>query len=299
MAEEPPTDFAEHDKMTQGTRIDSHRHRNKIVFLGGGRITAALLSGLRLANCRLPIVVHDRNAHKLRALTKEFGVAIEPDLLCAVEQAYLLVLAVRPANVAGALEEIRRGLPQSKVLKKRKDVLACSLAAGIPLALLRELSGPQFRWARAMPSPLARTRNGLTAVAFDRRFPRAGRDLVRRFFEHVSSIVEVPEAQFDIFTATYSPSHGYHAVNTLAAAAQELGLDRRTAFVAAAHALADAIRSWRKGDESLDALRHEAATPGGIAATVMKSMDDSGYARIARRALRAGVQRARANARLP
>ena len=283
--------------MTQGTRIESNHHPNKIVFLGGGRITAALLSGLRFAGCKLPIVVHDHNACKLRALKRKFGVGTEPDLLRAVEQAQLLVLAVRPANVASALGDLRRGL-QAKVFRRRKDTLACSLAAGIPLRRLRRLSGPQFLWGRAMPSPVARTGNGLTAVAFARRFPRAGRDLVRRFFQNVGSVVEIPEARFDAFTAAYSPSHGYHAVKTLAAAAQKLGVDRETAFAAAAHALADAIRSWREGGESLEALLHEAATPGGIAATVMKSMDDSGYARIVLRALRAGQARARANARL-
>src|SRR5262249_18020705 len=97
---------------------------------------------------------------------------------------------------------------------------------------------------------------------------------------------------------TFSPSHGYHVLDTLASSAQYLGLDRKIAFVAAAHALADAIHSWRESEESLDALLQEAATPGGIAATVMQSMDASGYAQMMRRALRAGVRRARANERL-
>ena len=284
--------------MTSAKRIQPGKASDKIVFLGGGRITAALLTGLRLAKYRAPIVVHDRNAHKLHALQAEFGITPEPDLQRTLEQARMLILAVRPANVAGVLGAIQHIVPASNVLHKRKNIVACSLAAGIPLARLRNLSGSLFLWARAMPSPVARTGNGLTAVAFDGRLPLAGRDRLQNFFENVSSVVEVPERQFDTFTATYSPSHGYHAVKTLATAAHQLGLDRKTAFAAAAHALADAIHSWRDGDESLDALLHEAATPGGVAATVMKTMDDSGYARIVRNALRAGRARAQANARL-
>ena len=42
--------------------------KNAIVFLGGGRITGALLAGLRLAGYGRPIVVHDRHARKLRQL---------------------------------------------------------------------------------------------------------------------------------------------------------------------------------------------------------------------------------------
>jgi len=272
-------------------------HSQKIVLLGGGRITSALLSGLRLAQYREPIVVHDRNPHKLRALKKEFRIAIEPDLFRALAQAHLLIVAVRPANVMDLLRQIRQA--QTEVSpRNRPDVLACSLAAGIPLARLRTGLGSPFRWARAMPSPVARTGHGLTAVAFDRGFPKPGRALVKRFFGNVSTVVEVPETQFDAFTVTYSPSHGYHALRTLAWASQQVGLDPKNAYIAAAHALADAIDAWRNGDESLEALLHEAATPGGIAATVMNSMDSSGYARLVRKALRAGIGRARANARL-
>ena len=39
-----------------------------IVFLGGGRITTALVAGLRLSGYDKPIVVYDRNAHKLRTI---------------------------------------------------------------------------------------------------------------------------------------------------------------------------------------------------------------------------------------
>jgi pyrroline-5-carboxylate reductase len=75
-------------------------------------------------------------------------------------------------------------------------------------------------------------------------------------------------------------------------------LDRQTALTAAAHALADGISSWRDGDVELDDLIEEAATPGGIAATVMSTMDQGKYQALVEKALRAGVARSRENARL-
>jgi pyrroline-5-carboxylate reductase len=125
----------------------------------------------------------------------------------------------------------------------------------------------------------------------------ADRKRVRNFFSQVGPVVELPESKFDAFTATYSVSHGYHAVATLARAAERLGLDRRTALTAAAHALSAGVVAWRESGSSLQELLHEAATPGGIAATVMNTMDSGGYAKIVQRALRAGVTRARQNAR--
>lgn len=264
-----------------------------IVFLGGGRITAALLAGLRLANYRHPILVHDRNRDKLKALQKQFGVMVEPNLMRAVTRAQLLIVAVRPLDVAAILTEVSQA-----EFKAKRNPVACSLAAGIPFAKLRAKLGAPVRWSRAMPSPAARTGNGLTALTFDPRFPLSARKLVRDFFFSVGAVAEIPERKMDAFMVTFSPSHGYHALAALAQSAQKLGLDRKTAFAAASHAVADGIVSWRQGRESLEALLHEAATPGGIAAAVMNAMDEKGYSKTIERALRAGLARAHKNAKL-
>ena len=267
-----------------------------IVFLGGGRITSALLAGLKRARYKAPIVVHDRNAHKLRALKKEFGVAVEPDLARAITQAELLMIAVRPSDVDNMLAEVRKLLTKVRSKHAVPPLLACSLAAGVPLKKLKAGLPRPVRWARAMPSPVARSLRGLTAVAFEPSFPPGARKQIRGLFTNVSPVLEIPESKFDVFTATYSCSHGYHALAVLAKAAQKLGLDRETAFIAAAHGLADGIFAWREENAALDKLLHEAATPGGISAAVMKTMDEHGYVNAVEKGLRAGVARARKTA---
>jgi pyrroline-5-carboxylate reductase len=260
-----------------------------IVFLGGGRITSALLAGLRLSGYKQPIVVHDRHPRKLQRLKRQYGVAIEPDLHRAVESAHLLITAVRPDSVRGLLKEIgTRNI--------RRRLTAVSLAAGVPLSKLRSGLGPPVRWARAMPSPVSRSRRGLTALSFDRSLSGAARVEVRGLFKQVGAVLEIPENQLDAFTVTFSSSHGYHALSTLVDAAVAIGLDRKSARVAAAHALADGIEAWRAGNLHLEELLQEAATPGGTAAAVMASINDAGYARIMAQGLRAGVRRARKNA---
>lgn len=266
----------------------------RTVFLGGGRITTALIAGLRLAHYRCPLVVHDRNPHKLQKFRKH-GVRIEGSLQRAVAHADLLIIAVRPDSVAELLGQVRCFLRQAK--GRKRSTMACSLAAGIPLARLRAQLGLSVPWARAMPSPVSRTSAGLTGIVFDRRFPRGARKQLVEFFAQVGPVLEIPEGNFDAFTVTYSASHGYHALTAMANAAMRLGLGRKSAYAAAAHALADGIASWRKTGDSLDELLQEAATPGGIAATVMRSMDAAGYSSIVERGLRAGIQRAKKNAK--
>jgi pyrroline-5-carboxylate reductase len=258
------------------------------VFLGGGRITSALLAGLRLAGYDRPIVVHDRHAQKLQTLKRQYGIAVEPDLHRAVESAHLLIIAVRPDSVRELLKEIGTH-------KIRRRFTAVSLAAGVPLYNLRAGLGAA-QWARAMPSPVCRTARGLTALTFARDLSDAARAKVRNLFSMVGGVLEIPENQFDAFTVTYSSSHGYHALATLIDAAEAIGLDRKSARMAAAHALADGIAAWRAGTSPLEDLLQEASTPGGTAAAVIASIDDAGYARIVQRGLRAGIRQARKNA---
>jgi len=259
------------------------------VFLGGGRITSALLAGLPLVKIEEPIIVHDRNLKKLRELRRAYGAEIEPNLRRAVSQAKLLIIAVQPASVAELLGQIG---------SLTRPLTAVSLAAGIPLPKLRAGLGPPVRWARAMPSPLCRFGRGLTALTFAWNVPAADQREVTELFSAVGTVLEIPEAKFDAFTVTYSCSHGYHALAALAAAAQKLGLDRKTALTAAAHALADGIVAWRRDRPSLEALIEEAATPGGTAAAVMNAMDRSGFGRVIEKGLEAGTKQARRNAKL-
>ena len=258
-----------------------------VVFLGGGRITSAMLAGLRLAKTRHRLVVHDRNAGKLRDLKKRYAVGIEPDLKSAIKQADVLIVAVRPDSVRGLLQMLGQ---------EKRRLFAVSLAAGIPLDMLSKIAGPHVRWARAMPSPVCRSGRGLTAVAFPRALSSADRKRVRDLFASFGQVVEILEREFDAFTVTYSCSHGFHALATLALAAQESGLDGNTALLASAHALADGIIAWRDGKQSLGALLEEAATPGGIAEATASAMDAAGYGRAVRQGMGAGLRRARANA---
>jgi pyrroline-5-carboxylate reductase len=278
-----------------------------ITFLGGGRITSAMLAGLSLAQHDYSLVVHDRNPGKLRDLKKRYAVAIAPDLSSALKQADIIILAVRPSSIQELLGAITISMAQAPVklssaVKVKPRItrpvpLAISLAAGVPLSVLSKFGGPALNWARAMPSPVCRTGRGLTAVTFPRKLSGANRQSVRIFFASVGQVIEIPESRFDAFTVIYSSSHGYHALDLLAKAAQKAGLDRKTALLSSAHALADGIVAWRDGNIPLQSLIGEAVTPGGIAAATVSAMDTAGYERVVQQGVAAGLQRARANAR--
>jgi len=262
---------------------------NAAVFLGGGRITGALVAGLRHAGFRGRIVVCDRSAAKLRQLRRRYAVRVERDARRAAGQAGMLIVAVRPPDVLPLLAAIAP-LPRAATL--------VSLAAGVPLralerAVARRPGSGGARWTRAMPSPAARTGHGLTALAFGRAVPPAARRRVRDFFARTGAVIEIEEREFDAFTVSYSTSQGHHALAARIRAGRRIGLSPRTAFLAAAHGLVDGLHSVGEGDASLEAMLAEAATPGGIAAKVLETMRAGKYERLIERAYRAGLARAR------
>jgi len=260
---------------------------NAAVFLGGGRITGALVAGLRHAGFRGRIVVCDRHAKKLRQLRTHYAVYSQPDLRRAVAQANLLLIAVRPPDVLPLLSTI------AAMGRLPRRAVAVSLAAGVPLRALRRALGPGVEWARAMPSPACRNAHGLTALAFDRGAGQPSRRRVRDFFERVGAVVQIPEREFDAFTVAYSTSQGLHALATRIRAARGIGLSARTASVAVAHALVEGARAPGEGDASLEELLAEAATPGGVAAAVLETLRAGAYDRLVERSFRAGLALAR------
>lgn len=264
---------------------------NSTVFLGGGRIASAMIEGLRLSEYKPPIVVHDKSAAKMRRLHHEFQVRTEPKLESAVEDSGFIILAVRPDAAKELIADLVVPV-RTRLERSRKPLIIVSVMAGIPLPWLRKSLGPDICLARVMPSPLCNIRRGLTAIVFDGNCRRDGRKKVREFFGSLGAILEIPERQFNAFTVTYSSSHGLHALSALSDAGESVGLDRKIAELAAAHALGDSITALREGKASLRQMLKAAATPGGIAETTMAMMDKSGYRAAVENGVRRGFERA-------
>src|ERR1700757_3552055 len=80
------------------------------LFIGGGSIGAAMITGLRLGKFEAPIAVHDHRAERMRLLRRAHGAAEEPDLEIGVRSARLIVLAVRPDAAEEMLRELELAL---------------------------------------------------------------------------------------------------------------------------------------------------------------------------------------------
>lgn len=267
--------------------------RGATLFVGGGSIAAAMISGLTVGKYASPIIVHDRRAERMRLLRRKFQTVSEPDLANAVADAEFIVLAVRPDAAPEMLCDLARALQSAKDKPKK---IVVSVIAGLPLALLRKQIPARVDWVRAMPSPLSESGNGLTALAFARSCSSRSRRSVKRFFSEFGQVLEVPESEFNAFTVVYSPSHGLHALSALSEAAVRGGLNKHAALVAAAHALGAAEAVLKQRNADIENMVRQAATPGGTAEATMAAMDAAGYGDVVAKGVQAGIARARSMA---
>jgi pyrroline-5-carboxylate reductase len=269
----------------------SARPLGTTLFIGGGNIGAAMIAGLRVGKYAAPIAVHDHRTERMRLLRRAHGATEEPDLGTGVRTARLIVLAVRPDAAEEMLRELNVALERGSPREPRKILV--SVMAGLPLAWLRKRIRAGVRWARAMPSPLCESGNGLTALAFESGCANETREAVHRLFGTFGQVVVLPERHFDAFTVIYSPSHGMHALSALADAGVEAGLSRKTALQAAAHALRGAEAALTTGSGNLKRLERLAATPGGTAEATMAGMETAGYRNVVAQGVQQGIARAR------
>src|SRR6059058_1828921 len=97
----------------------------QLALLGGGRMGEALLAGLLDAGWEAEaLAVAEVDPERRRALETAFtGVHVVPSPAWAVPEADVVVVAVKPGDVAAALESAAPALAD--------DVLVLSIAAGV------------------------------------------------------------------------------------------------------------------------------------------------------------------------
>jgi len=127
-------------------------------FVGGGNMGGALIRGL-IARGLSPQQISVGEAHQQRriALADELGVHVTADNREAVASADVVVLAVKPQDMAGTVQAL------ADVFAQRQP-LVLSIAAGIRVADIVSWCGPGVAVVRAMPNRPALNSAGATAM---------------------------------------------------------------------------------------------------------------------------------------
>jgi pyrroline-5-carboxylate reductase len=268
--------------------------KKRIAFVGGGNMASCLIGGLiARGTLAASIVVAEPLATQRETLERRFGVQTKPDGADAVGEADLVVLAVKPQQMAEAARAI------APVVSMRRP-LVISIAAGIRLGDLARWLGPGVPLVRTMPNLPALIDAGVSALYAGEDVNEESRADAEAILSACGRTVWVPaEDQMDVVTAVSGtgPAYFFLLIEVLQAAAVELGLDPVTARTLCLETAQGAGRMAAASGIEPAQLREQVTSKGGTTAAALEVLEAAGVRAILTRAVTAAARRSNELAR--
>lgn len=243
----------------------------RIGFIGGGKMAEALIS--RLGSPR-NIIASDIDNKRLNYLKKKYKIKVTKDNWEVFSKVDVVVLAVKPQNVAGVLGALRKQKAES-----RKQ-LVVSIAAGIPLSYLQKKL-PSLPIVRAMPNNPCLIGKGITALAKGKKVSKALFKKAEAIFSAVGEVVVVPEKWLDAITGLSGsgPAYIYKAVEGLTFGGVVAGLPKKVAVELALQTILGAATTVKETGKSPQELCEMVTSPGGTTIEGLKVLRKRKFSR--------------------
>lgn len=257
-------------------------------FIGGGHMATSFIGALRVRGVHADdITVSDPLPEQLERLHRKFGVHAISDNVAAVGDADVVVLAVKPQEMAA----VARGIA-AEVARRRRLVI--SIAAGIRIADLARWLGPHVPIVRTMPNRPALIGAGVTGMYASGDLTPAEHKAAEDVLGACGATVWVPEESLlDVVTALSGtgPAYFFLLIEALEAAGIQLGLAPATARLLAVETARGAGRMAVESHTAPAELREQVTSKGGTTAAAMTVLEAAGVRDIFARAVAAAARR--------
>jgi pyrroline-5-carboxylate reductase len=258
-----------------------------IAFIGGGNMAVALISGLTQRGFSGErITVADPAPEALQRLLTEYGVRPAADNAHAVQNAQVVILAVKPQF----LRDVAVGVAPHLSIGS----LVISIAAGIPYTALTRWLGSRATVIRTMPNRPAFNGCGATALYAPPPVGAPQRALAEAIMSAVGTTVWVEhESQLDTVTALSGsgPAYFFLLMEALEAAAHARGLPADVAHELTLQTAFGSAQMARQSRDELATLREQVTSKGGTTAAALAVFDAAGLRDIVAAALTAADKR--------
>ena len=261
----------------------------RIGVIGAGKMAGTLVRGWAKAGAVRPqsVQIINRRRETAEALAQETGVRVAPTLADVVQNADLLLLGVKPWQIAPVLQSVSGLLPPS--------CLVVSLAAGVSCAALQDLLAPNTPLIRAMPNTPALVGAGATAFCRGEWAMDAHAQRMQSLFGAVGVVVEVTEAQINgvIGVAGSGVAYFYLLIEALIDGGVRVGLPRDISRALAVQTVLGAARMVGETGQHPAVLKDAVTTPGGTTIAALDVLESAGVRGTLIAAVRAAHDRAR------
>lgn len=240
-----------------------------VAIFGAGVMGETLLSGLlRAGRSADQLVITERRPERIEELSERYAGVEILDNVEAAERAEVLVIVVKPQDMAGLLEEISAHV--------RPGNLVVSLAAGITTTFLESRLPEGSSVVRVMPNTPALVDQGMAALSSGQHCTPEHMRAAMELLQSCGRAIEVPEKYQDAVTAISGsgPAYVFYVVEAMIEAGVVLGLPRSTATELVVQTLFGAATMIKETGQHPTVLREQVTSPGGTTAAALRQLDD-------------------------
>lgn len=262
-----------------------------IAFIGAGNMASAIMGGL-IENgfSAKNIYASDPSQEKLDELTGKFGINGDTNNQAVIEQADVVIVAVKPQVMELVLSPLKDAL-------KAKQPLLISVAAGINLNSLMQWAGPEnqaLAIVRCMPNTPALVGQGASGLFANENVSTQQKELSETILNAVGISLWVnTESELDAVTAVSGsgPAYYFLFMEAMIEAGKKLGLSESTAKQLTLKTALGAATMASESSDSPAQLRKNVTSPNGTTEQALNSFVESDIEGIVEKALTAANDR--------
>lgn len=187
----------------------------------------------------------------------------------------IIIVAVRPEQVAGVLRDVVQDLAADKALPRK---ILISVAAGVTLDALQSLTGNTLPAVRVMPNTLVEVGRGIFGLCSGPDLTKEHKSLILTLFNGIGTVVELEEQHMNAFTALAGCGPGllFNIMDSLSEAGVSVGLSRESSLSIAKSLMAGCgILAETTGRHPVT-LREQGTSPAGMTIAGLNYMDAQG-----------------------
>ena len=261
----------------------------KIALIGGGNMGEAMLAAVLAKALAQPesISVSDISQSRLNHLEKQYAVTVTTRNPEAVSGKDVVILAVKPQNLAEVMAELKDNLNPAQLI--------LSIIAGAKISTIF-LGLNHNAIVRAMPNTPAQIGEGISVWTATSAVTEKQKQAAKSILGAMGRGLYVDdEAYLDMATAVSGsgPAYFFLMVEALVEAAVEIGLPRDAAQELVLQTMLGSAKFIRRSGESPAELRKKVTSPGGTTAAALARFEKGGFSELVRRAVKAAYERAR------
>ncbi len=247
----------------------------KVAFIGGGNMARALAGGMLAAGYEPGhILISEPLAEHRASLAEEFpGTIVRDSNADVVQQAECVVLAVKPQILFDVCK------PLAGAVQKTRPLII-SVAAGVRSIDIDAWLGGGLSVVRVMPNQPALLRLGISGMYANDKTSEEQRRAASNIVQTTGPVIEVAtEEDIDTVTAVSGtgPAYFYLLVDMLVSAAEQMGLDHKSALALVLETARGAGEMAEQSGESMETLIARVRSPGGTTAAAFDYIDNTNF----------------------